>query len=81
MQMRILVTGASGLVGSNLAAAAVQQSWSVLGTWGRAPVEIDGASTTGLDLTDRPAVRDDGDELRAGRDRARGRAGRGGRAG
>ncbi len=54
--MRILVTGASGLVGSNLAAAAVQQSWSVLGTWGRTPVEIDGASTTGLDLTDRPAV-------------------------
>jgi dTDP-4-dehydrorhamnose reductase len=52
--MRILVTGAGGLVGSNLAAAAVQQSWSVLGTWGHAPVEIDGASTTGLDLTDRP---------------------------
>jgi dTDP-4-dehydrorhamnose reductase len=53
--MRILVTGAGGLVGSNFAAAAVQQSWSVLGTWGRAPVEIDGADTIGLDLTDRPA--------------------------
>jgi len=53
--MRILVTGASGLVGSNLAAAAVQQSWSVLGTWRRTPVELSGASTIGLDLTDRPA--------------------------
>ena len=53
--MRILVTGASGLVGSNLAAAAVQQSWSVLGTWRGEPVEIAGASTIGLDLTDRAA--------------------------
>ncbi len=53
--MRILVTGASGLVGSNLAAAAVQQSWSVLGTWGRTPVAIDGASTAGLELADRSA--------------------------
>jgi len=53
--MRILVTGAGGLVGSNLAAAAVQQSWSVLGAYGRAPVEIAGASTIALDLTDRPA--------------------------
>jgi dTDP-4-dehydrorhamnose reductase len=53
--MRILVTGASGLVGSNLAAAAVQQSWSVLGTWRRTPVELSGASTIGLDLADRPA--------------------------
>jgi dTDP-4-dehydrorhamnose reductase len=53
--MRILLTGAGGLVGSNLAAAAVQQSWSVLGAYGRVPVEIAGASTIGLDLTDRPA--------------------------
>lgn len=30
--MRVLVTGASGLVGSNVAAAAAQQSWEVLGT-------------------------------------------------
>lgn len=29
--MRVLVTGASGLVGSNVAAAAAQQSWEVLG--------------------------------------------------
>ncbi len=53
--MRILVTGASGLVGSNLAAAAVQQSWGVLGTRGRAPVEVGGARTIALDLTDRQA--------------------------
>jgi len=53
--MRIFVTGAGGLVGSNLAAAAVQQSWSVLGAYARAPVAIAGASTIGLDLTDRPA--------------------------
>jgi dTDP-4-dehydrorhamnose reductase len=53
--MRILLTGAGGLVGSNLAAAAVQQSWSVLGAYGRAPVEIAGANTIALDLTDRPA--------------------------
>jgi dTDP-4-dehydrorhamnose reductase len=53
--MRILLTGASGLVGSNLAAAAVQQNWSVLGTWRREPIAIAGASTIGLNLTDRPA--------------------------
>jgi dTDP-4-dehydrorhamnose reductase len=53
--MRIFVTGAGGLVGSNLAAAAVQQNWSVLGAYGRAPVAIAGASAIGLDLTDRPA--------------------------
>jgi dTDP-4-dehydrorhamnose reductase len=53
--MRILVTGASGLVGSNLAAAAVQQSWSVLGTRRSESLEIAGASTLGLSLTDRSA--------------------------
>jgi dTDP-4-dehydrorhamnose reductase len=53
--MRVLVTGAGGLVGSNLAAAAVQQSWSVLGTWRTRPVEIPGASTVALDMTDRAA--------------------------
>jgi dTDP-4-dehydrorhamnose reductase len=53
--MRLLVTGASGLVGSNLAAAAVQQSWKVLGTWGETPVRIPGARTARLDMTDRHA--------------------------
>jgi dTDP-4-dehydrorhamnose reductase len=53
--MLILVTGASGLLGSNLSAAAVQQSWRVLGTWRGEPVEIPGASTIDLDVTDRAA--------------------------
>jgi len=49
------VTGASGLIGSNLVAAAVQQSWGVLGTWRGDPVEIEGASMIGLDVSDRSA--------------------------
>lgn len=53
--MRILVIGASGLVGSNIAVAAAQQNWEVLGTWRSAPVEIFGASVTGLDLSERSA--------------------------
>ena len=53
--MRLLVTGASGLVGSNLAAAAAQQSWSVLGTWRDTPVSVLGARTAPLDVTDRHA--------------------------
>jgi dTDP-4-dehydrorhamnose reductase len=53
--MRLFITGVSGLVGSNLAAAAVQQSWEVLGTWHEHPVEITGARTIGLDMADRHA--------------------------
>jgi dTDP-4-dehydrorhamnose reductase len=53
--MRLLVTGASGLIGSNVAAAAAQQSWSVLGTWHQTPVSLLGARTTELDLADRHA--------------------------
>lgn len=53
--MRLLITGVSGLVGSNLAAAAVQQSWEVLGTWRDTPVEITGAQTQGLEMADRHA--------------------------
>jgi dTDP-4-dehydrorhamnose reductase len=53
--MRVLVTGAGGLVGSNLAAAAAQQSWSVMGTWRTHPVELVGMSTVALDMTDRGA--------------------------
>jgi dTDP-4-dehydrorhamnose reductase len=53
--MRVLVTGASGLIGSNVAAAAVQQSWDVLGCWRDEPVEIDGARTIGFDMADRKA--------------------------
>ena len=54
-RMRVLVTGASGLVGSNVAAAATQQSWDVLGCFHEHPVEIDGAHTLRLDVADRKA--------------------------
>jgi dTDP-4-dehydrorhamnose reductase len=53
--MRLLVTGAGGLIGSNVAAAAAQQSWSVLGTWHSTPVGVLGARTAALDVTDRRA--------------------------
>ncbi len=53
--MRLLVTGVSGLLGSNVAAAASQQSWSVVGTWRETPVSLPGARTAQLDVTDRHA--------------------------
>ncbi len=53
--MRLLVTGASGLLGSNVAAAAAQQSWSALGTYHTTPVSLLGARTAALDLGDRHA--------------------------
>jgi dTDP-4-dehydrorhamnose reductase len=53
--MRVLVTGVGGLLGSNLAAAAAQQSWSVIGTWRETPVSVLGARTATLDLADRRA--------------------------
>ena len=53
--MRVLVTGVSGLVGSNLAAAAAQQSWTVYGTWHTAPVQLHRVRTGRLDVVDRRA--------------------------
>ncbi|HXB64320.1 MAG TPA: sugar nucleotide-binding protein [Solirubrobacteraceae bacterium] len=53
--MRLLVTGASGLVGSNVVAAAVQRNWSTLGTWCSTQVRLPGAHTACLDLADRRA--------------------------
>jgi dTDP-4-dehydrorhamnose reductase len=53
--MRVLVTGAGGLIGSNFLAAAAQQSWSVLGTWRRIPVSVRGAPTASLDVADHRA--------------------------
>jgi dTDP-4-dehydrorhamnose reductase len=53
--MRVLVTGASGLVGSNVAAATTQQSWRTLGTWRSTPVRLPGARTAKLDVADRHA--------------------------
>ncbi len=53
--MRVLVTGASGLVGSNIAVAAARQSWDVLGCFCHHPVELDGLPTCALDIADRKA--------------------------
>lgn len=53
--MRLLVTGAGGLIGSNLAAAAAQRGWSVLGTWRSMPVSVPCARTAPLDVGDRRA--------------------------
>ncbi len=53
--MRILVTGVSGLIGSNLAAAAAQQSWTVMGTWRETQVRVPGARTCALEMADRHA--------------------------
>jgi dTDP-4-dehydrorhamnose reductase len=53
--MRVFVTGVSGLIGSNLAAAAARQSWDVLGAFSRTPVELDGVRTVCLDMADRKA--------------------------
>jgi dTDP-4-dehydrorhamnose reductase len=53
--MRVLVTGVSGLIGSNVAGAAAQQSWEVLGCYRDEPVELDGVRTVGFDMADRKA--------------------------
>jgi dTDP-4-dehydrorhamnose reductase len=53
--MRVLVTGVSGLVGSNVAAATAQQSWRTLGTWCEMPVRMAGLRTARLDVSDRGA--------------------------
>ncbi|HEX3391388.1 MAG TPA: sugar nucleotide-binding protein [Solirubrobacteraceae bacterium] len=53
--MRVLVTGGSGLIGSNVAAVAAQQSWDVLACFHRRPVELDGAESARLQMADRKA--------------------------
>jgi dTDP-4-dehydrorhamnose reductase len=53
--MRVLVTGGSGLIGSNVAAAAAQQSWDVLACFHRHPVGLDAAETARLQMADRKA--------------------------
>jgi dTDP-4-dehydrorhamnose reductase len=52
-QMRVLVTGVSGLIGSNVAAAAVQQSWDVLGCFRDEPVRLRGVKGVGIDMANR----------------------------
>jgi dTDP-4-dehydrorhamnose reductase len=54
-QMRVMVTGVGGLVGSNVAAVAAQQSWEVLGCYRQEPVRLEGVHTVGFDMADRHA--------------------------
>ncbi len=51
--MRVLVTGAGGLIGSNLAAAAAQQSWEAIGCYRAQAVELDGVQTLAVELAER----------------------------
>jgi dTDP-4-dehydrorhamnose reductase len=43
------------MLGSNVAAAAVQQSWDVLGLWHATPAQVRGASALAVDVADRAA--------------------------
>ncbi|HEX4114971.1 MAG TPA: sugar nucleotide-binding protein [Solirubrobacteraceae bacterium] len=51
--MRVLVTGVGGLIGSNVAAAAAQQSWEAIGCYRGQAVELDGVQTIAVDLAER----------------------------
>ena len=51
--MRVLVTGVGGLIGSNVAAAAAQQSWEAIGCYRGQAVELDGVQTIAVDLVER----------------------------
>ncbi|HTA96365.1 MAG TPA: sugar nucleotide-binding protein [Solirubrobacteraceae bacterium] len=51
--MRVLVTGVGGLVGSNVAAAAAQQSWEAIGCHRGQAVELEGVQTIAVDLAER----------------------------
>ncbi len=51
--MRVLVTGVGGLIGSNVAAAAAQQSWEAIGCYRGQAMELDGVQTIAVDLAER----------------------------
>ncbi|HEY5286814.1 MAG TPA: sugar nucleotide-binding protein [Solirubrobacteraceae bacterium] len=52
-KMRVLVTGAGGLIGSNVAAAVAQQSWDAVGCCHTHGVELDGVQTLTVELAER----------------------------
>jgi dTDP-4-dehydrorhamnose reductase len=52
---KLLITGASGLLGEALCLAALQE-WSVLGLWHRHPLSVPEATAVQADLTDRAAT-------------------------
>lgn len=51
--MRVLVTGVGGLIGSNLAAAAAQQSWETIGCYRGQVLELEGVQAIAVDLAER----------------------------
>ncbi len=51
--MRVLVTGVGGLIGSNLAAVAAQQSWEAIGCYRGQAVELEGVQAIAVDLAER----------------------------
>jgi len=51
--MRVLVTGVGGLIGSNLAAAAAQQSWEAIGCYRGHAVELERVQAIAVDLAER----------------------------
>jgi dTDP-4-dehydrorhamnose reductase len=51
--MRVLVTGVGGLIGSNLGAAAAQQSWEAIGCQRGQVARLEGTQTIAVDLTER----------------------------
>jgi dTDP-4-dehydrorhamnose reductase len=51
--MRVLVTGVGGLIGSNVAASAAQQSWEAIGCYRGQAVQLEGAQAIAVDLADR----------------------------
>jgi dTDP-4-dehydrorhamnose reductase len=56
--LRVLITGISGMIGSNIAAVAAERDWVVTGTWHSCPVAIAGVETLHLDVTDADAWHD-----------------------
>ncbi len=51
--MRVLVTGVGGLIGSNVAAAAAQQSWEAIGCYRGHGAQLEGTQAIAVDLADR----------------------------
>lgn len=56
MKRVLLVTGASGYLGRDVARQAVQAGWRVVGTYRREPLDIAGVTWQPLDVRDREAV-------------------------
>jgi dTDP-4-dehydrorhamnose reductase len=51
--MRMLVTGVGGLIGSNMAAAAAQQSWETIGCYRAHAAQLDGVQAIAVDVAER----------------------------